>query len=442
MNNSRKIALEILNSVIKNNSYSNIVLNSKLKESKLDDKDKALITEIVYGTLKHKYTIDKILSNFLKAPLEKQDIFLLNMLRMTIYQIKYLTKIPEFAAVNEGVELAKQYKSINASKLVNGVLRNYLRNKDKDYYDENDAVDRLCFLYSFEPWMVKMFIHQYGYDNTEKILMGLNTVPNLTVRINTLKTTYDEAFEKLKKFGYDTEDGVVCAEAIRIIRGKSIEQNPLFREGLITVQDESAMLVGSSMEIVPDISVLDLCSAPGGKATHIAELMNNRGKIRAFDIHKDKLSLIKDNAARLGITIINCDVMDAAVFNKELIDSAQRVLIDVPCSGLGIIRKKPEIKWTKNLHQLRDLKMIQRSIMENAASYVKKDGILLYSTCTINKDENEENIKWFLNKFNNYKIIPLFYGKLDNIIYSDYGVTILPNNFMDGFFVAKLKRLW
>lgn len=441
MNNSRKIAVDILNSVIKNKSYSNIVLNSMLKKSGLEDKDRALTTEIVYGTLKYKYTIDKILSNFLKAPMEKQDVTILNILRTTIYQIRYLTKIPEFAAVNEAVELAKKYKSISASKLTNGVLRNYLRNKNKNFYNENDEIERLCFTYSYEPWMVKMFIHQYGNADTEKILSGLNATPNVTVRVNTLKTNHDDAFEKLKRHGYDVEEGMVCSEALRIIKGKSIEHNPLFKEGLITVQDESAMLVAPSMDIIPDISVLDMCSAPGGKATHIAELMNNRGNIYAFDIHKDKLSLIKDNAERLGVTNISCKVMDALVFNEDLKDSAHRVLIDVPCSGLGIIRKKPEIKWSKNLQQLENIKKIQRSIMENAAFYVKKGGILLYSTCTINKDENEENIKWFLSKFKNYEIVPLFYGKVDNIKYSDYGVTILPNEFMDGFFIAKLKRL-
>jgi len=441
MNNSREIAVEVLNLVINNNSYSNIVLNLKLKKSDLNDKDKALTTEIVYGTLKYKYTIDKILSSFLKSSIEKQDNTILNILRISIYQIRYLSKIPDFAVVNESVEMAKKYKSINASKLVNGVLRNYLRNKDKVFYDKNDKIQELCFKYSFEPWMVKMIINQYG-SNAEEIFKGLNSIPNITVRINNLKTNYNEAFEKLKQYGYNIERGVICKEALRIIKGKSIENNPLFKEGFITVQDESAMLVAHSMDIVSDIFILDMCSAPGGKTTHIAELMNNTGKIYAFDIYEDKLSLIKNNAERLGITNITCKIKDATVFDEKFIDSADRVLIDVPCSGLGIIRKKPEIKWNKTIQQFKDIQKIQRNIMENASKYVKKGGILLYSTCTINKKENEENIKWFLNKFTNYEIIPLFYGKLDNIIYTDYGVTILPNNFMDGFFIAKLKRLW
>lgn len=264
MNNSREIAVEVLNLVINNNSYSNIVLNLKLKKSDLNDKDKALTTEIVYGTLKYKYTIDKILSSFLKSSIEKQDNTILNILRISIYQIRYLSKIPDFAVVNESVEIAKKYKSINASKLVNGVLRNYLRNKDKVFYDKNDKIQELCFKYSFEPWMVKMIINQYG-SNAEEIFKGLNSIPNITVRINNLKTNYNEAFEKLKQYGYNIERGVICKEALRIIKGKSIENNPLFKEGFITVQDESAMLVAHSMDIVSDIFILDMCSAPGGK---------------------------------------------------------------------------------------------------------------------------------------------------------------------------------
>ncbi len=441
MNTTRKIAVDILEAILNKGAYSNIVLNSKLNKSGLEDRDKALVTEIVYGTLKYKYTIDKVLSNYLKYDLKKMDSFILNILRTAIYQMMFLSKIPEFAAVNEAVDLAKKYKSIAASKLVNGVLRNYLRNKAKVHYNDNDMIESLCFKYSYEPWLVKLFVKQYGEERAEQILIGLNSTPAVTLRANSLKTNFEEAFEKLKSLDYDVKEGLVCPEAIRIIRGKSIEQNPLFKEGLATVQDESAMLVAPSMDIIPNITVLDLCSAPGGKATHISELMNNTGSVFAYDIHEDKLTLIEQNSKRLGITNIKCQVLDAAVYNDNLKDSAERVLIDVPCSGLGIIRKKPEIKWTKDLGQLNEIVRIQKSIMNNAAKYVKIGGVLLYSTCTLNKKENEDNVKWFNANFTNYKIEELFYGNLDNIIYDKYGVTILPNEYMDGFFIAKFKRI-
>jgi 16S rRNA (cytosine967-C5)-methyltransferase len=441
MNTTRKVAVDILDSILGKGAYSNIALNSSLNKSGLEDRDKALATEIVYGTLKYKYTIDKILASFLTQDLKKMDSFIVNILRTAIYQILFLDKVPEFAAVNEAVDMAKKNKSVSASRLVNGVLRNYLRNKSKIYYDEKDKVESLCFKYSYEPWLVKLFIEQYGEEKAELILKGLNSTPAVTIRVNSLKINFDEAFEMLKIMEYDVEEGVVCPEAIRIIRGKSVEQNPLFKEGMATVQDESAMLVAPSMDIIPNITVLDLCSAPGGKTTHISELMNNTGKIKAYDIHKDKLALIEQNSKRLGITNIKCDVLDAAVYNEDLKDSAERVLIDVPCSGLGIIRKKPEIKWTKNLKQLKEIIKIQREIMNSSAKYVKIGGVLLYSTCTLNKKENENNVKWFLSNFPNYNIEQLFYGELDNIVYDKYGVTVLPNEYMDGFFIAKFKRI-
>ncbi|MCM0648727.1 16S rRNA (cytosine(967)-C(5))-methyltransferase RsmB [Clostridium swellfunianum] len=441
MNITRKVAVDIIDTILNKGAYSNIALNSTLNKVNLNDRDKGLVTEIVYGTLKYKYTIDKILSSFLKQKLSKMDGYIVSILRTALYQILFLDKVPEFAAVNEAVDIAKKYKSIQASKFVNAVLRNYLRNKSKVFYDENNKIEAICFKYSYEPWMVKFFVEQYGEEKGELILNGLNSTPGVTVRVNNLKTNFDEAIRKLKDMEYDVKDGVVCPEAIRILKGKSIEKNPLFMEGLITVQDESAMLVAPSMDVIPNIKVLDLCSAPGGKTTHISELMNNTGKVQAYDIHKDKLPLIEQNSKRLGITNIQCDVLDASAYNEALRDSAERVLIDVPCSGLGIIRKKPEIKWTKDLKQLKEIIKIQRNIMGNAAKYVKIGGVLLYSTCTLNKKENEDNVRWFVSNFPNYSIEKLYYGELDNILYDEYGVTILPNEYMDGFFIVKFRRI-
>ncbi|AVQ37167.1 16S rRNA (cytosine(967)-C(5))-methyltransferase RsmB [Clostridium sporogenes] len=441
MDNAREVALDVLKAVLYEGAYSNIVLNKKLNKSNLKDNDKALITEIVYGTLKYKETLDIIIQSYLKNPIKTMDKNIANILRITIYQIRYLDKIPSFAAVNEAVEMSKKI-SIKYSKLVNGVLRNYIRTyKNKKFYDDRNNLEKFSFIYSCPKWLIKMFISQYGIETAEKILKGLNERPNITVRVNNLKIDYDEAFEKLDEYGYNIEEGYICPEAIQIIKGKNIEKNPLFIEGDITVQDESAMLVAPSMELTEESIVLDLCSAPGGKTTHISEIINNKSKVYAYDVHQNKLSLIEENAKRLGIKNIETDVCDAAVFNKELKEIAHRVLMDVPCSGLGIIRKKPEIKWTKNEKEIKNIIDIQRKIMNNGASYLKKGGILLYSTCTLNKEENEENINWFLKKHKNFKIEHLYYGDVDNIIYHKEGfVSILPNDKMDGFFIAKLKK--
>ncbi|MBU3110719.1 16S rRNA (cytosine(967)-C(5))-methyltransferase RsmB [Clostridium lacusfryxellense] len=441
MNNSRLVAIVVIEKVLNENAYSNIVLGLELNKSELSDKDKALVTEIVYGTLKYKYSIDKILLRYVKKGIDKLESFVLNILRISIYQIRFLDKVPSFAAVNEAVNLTKKMSNVGASKLVNGVLRSYLRDPDVKYYNEEDNIDRLCFEYSFTKALVKLFIKQYGSESAERILKGLNYKPDVTVRVNTLKLTYKEIWEKLIENGYNIEKGYACPSAIRIIKGKNIENNLLFNDGNITVQDESAMLAAHSMDLLPNLNVLDLCSAPGGKTTHIAELMGNTGRVRAFDIHKNKLSLIKDNLNRIGITNTTCDEMDATEYSEELLESADRVLIDVPCSGLGIIRKKPEIKWSKNLRDIDGIIDIQRKIMENASQYVKKGGVLLYSTCTLNKNENEGNVDWFIESHPEFNIEPVFYGEFDNINYSDKGyVTIFPNEYMDGFFIAKIRK--
>lgn len=442
MSSGRKVIVDVLEQVLTKGAYSNIALGAELNKSNLKDKDKGLVTEVVYGTLKYKYTIDKILSSYVKNGLKKVDSYVLNILRSAVYQMKYLDKIPDFAAVNEAVELAKKKVSLGASKFVNGVLRSYLRNEKNSGFKAKNKVEELCYEYSFEEWMVRLFIKQYGEEKTEQILKGLNKVPKITFRVNPLKCSYDDAEDKLKELDYDIEEGYVCPEAIIINKGKNIENNPLFMEGLLTVQDESAMLVAPSMDLEDNLLVLDLCSAPGGKTTHISEIMNNTGKIKAYDIHKHKLSLITNTAERLGITNIECDIMDASAYNDSLADIADRVLIDVPCSGLGIIGKKPEIKWTKNNVQLKDIRDIQRKIMINASKYVKVGGKIVYSTCTLNKEENDENVKWFIKNVPGFKIEALNYGNSENIIYEEDGtVTILPNEAMDGFYIAKFIRV-
>jgi len=441
MDNSRLVAIKVIEKVLNDNAYSNIVLGLELNKSELSDKDKALVTEIVYGTLKYKYTIDKILLTYVKKGIDKLESFVLNILRISVYQIRYLDKVPSFAAVNEAVNLTKKRSNLGASKLVNGVLRSYLRDIDAKYYNEEDNIERLCFEYSFTKALVKLFIKQYGSEKAEEILRGLNHKPDVTVRVNTLKLTYEEIWKKLIENGYNIEKGYVCQDAIRIIKGKNVENNPLFNDGNITVQDESAMLTAISMDLKQNMKVLDLCSAPGGKTTHIAEIMGNTGHVSAFDIHENKLSLIKENLKRIGITNTTCDVSDATIYNPSLFESADRVLIDVPCSGLGIIRKKPEIKWSKHINNIKGIIDTQRLIMENASKYIKKGGVIVYSTCTLNKEENESNIDWFIELHPEFKIEPMFYGEHDNIRYNDKGyVTIFPNEYMDGFFIAKIIK--
>jgi len=273
-------------------------------------------------------------------------------------------------------------------------------------------------------------------------MAGLNETPKVTVRVNEFKSEFEEVFERLEALGYNVEEGYACPEAIAIEGGKSIENNELFKEGFITVQDESAMIVAPLLDLKEGETVLDLCSAPGGKTTHIAELLGNTGRVLAFDLHEHKLALVKENAERLGFTNIEYNVMDATKLNSDYVSIADKILLDVPCSGLGIIRKKPEIKWNKTRQQLKDIIPVQREIMENSWEYLKPEGIMIYSTCTLNKEENEDNVKWFLDKHKDAQIEKIYVGKNSNFIYSEEGtLTILPNDSMDGFFIAKIKKV-
>ena len=378
-----------------------------------------------------------IISNYIKD-ISLMDERVLNILRMAIYQMHFLDKVPEFAACNEAVELAKQI-SVQDSKLVNGILRSYTKNPDD--MDVKDKIDRLVYQYSYEPWFIRMIYKQYGEENGRKILSGLNATPKVTVRVNASKGEYDEVFERLEEMGYDVEEGYACPEAIIIKGGSSIENNELFREGLITVQDESAMLVSPLLDLNPGDVALDLCAAPGGKTTHIAELLENEGKVYSFDLHENKLSLINENLERLGLNNVEVEAMDATKLNSKYVASADKVLIDVPCSGLGIIRKKPEIKWNKSRKALKDLVPTQRAIMENAWVYLKNGGTMIYSTCTLNTEENQDNVEWFLNKYKDAKVEKIFLGNMDNFIYNNDGsLTILPNEYMDGFYIAKISK--
>ncbi|MGL4847951.1 MAG: 16S rRNA (cytosine(967)-C(5))-methyltransferase RsmB [Clostridium sp.] len=438
--NSRSIAIKVLNRVLLEGAYSNIALSKELNESDLNSKDKALATEIVYGTLRRKRTLDIVIGSFVRD-LSMMDKRILNILRAAIYQLRFLDKIPSYAACNEAVEAAKKI-SLKDSKLVNGILRNYLKKEGKVRIKFPNEIEKISFEYSFEPWLVKLFIEQYGEEKAKVIMRGLNKTPGITIRVNKLKNSFGEAYNELEELGYNIEKGDLAKDAILIKNGSSIESNKLFVEGKCTVQDQSAMLASYVLNPEKGDTVLDICSAPGGKTTHIGEILENTGKILAFDIHENKLNLIKENCTRLGITNVEVSQMDATVLNEELINKADKVLIDVPCTGFGIISRKPEIKWNKRENTMGLITKIQRRIMKNSWEYLKSGGTMVYSTCTINKKENEENVRWFLENFKDAELELLNVGKMENIEYTRDGmVTILPNKNMDGFFIAKIKKM-
>lgn len=442
----REVSFKVLCMVFINSAYSNLALNSELKNNELNDADRALTTEIVYGTIKYKYTVDHILDSFLKKGIKSLNVETLIILEMSMYQIIKLTKVPDFAVVNEANEIAKKHCSLYEVKLINGVLRNFLRNKNRLNSERLNHIQKLCVEYSFKPEMVKFFLKQYGESRLIEILKGSNLIPAVTIRANRLKTDRKELKSILSELGYTLEDGVISKEALYVKKGRGIEKCSYFKDGFFSIQDESAMIPVMALDIescnnTEDLEIFDMCSAPGGKTAYMAEILKNKGRITAFDIHKNKMSLIESNIERLGIKNVSAKVMDSSKYNDSLKDKADLALLDVPCTGLGIIRKKPEIKWVKNLSNVDELVTIQRNILLNSSKYLKKGGCMVYSTCTLDKKENEENIYWFLENNKNFKIEPIYIGSRRNILYENGLVTVLPDEQLDGFFIAKLRKI-
>ncbi|MGL5347368.1 MAG: 16S rRNA (cytosine(967)-C(5))-methyltransferase RsmB [Peptostreptococcaceae bacterium] len=438
---AREIAFKVLCDIEENSNYSNIAINKHFKKYEMTNQDRGLATEIIYGVVENKYYLDYIIDKLSKIKTQKLSTCVKILLRMGIYQIAFLDSISEYAAVNETVNLVKKYDNRSAG-FVNAILRNILRSKEEVLKVEVDSkIMYLSTKYSYSPWMIKNWILKFGEEFTEDLLEANNEKPNLYLRVNTLKTTKEELIEKLKDQDIKAHIVPGIDEAIRVENLKDIENNELFKNGLFTVQDISSMLIGKVINPKESSLILDVCSAPGGKTTHLATLMNNTGKVVARDVFEHKLNLIQNTVDRLGLTNVEVENFDASQIDENSIDKFDYVLADVPCSGLGIIRRKPEIKY-KTKAELKDLPTIQKQILETASKYVKVNGVLVYSTCTIQDNENIEVINEFLKENDNFELVPIdnINVDLDN---EDKGyLKIYPNiHGMDGFFISKLRRV-
>lgn len=442
---ARIVAVKTLYDIDEKKAYSNIKLNEYFKKYDLSSIDRAFASEIVYGTIRWRMKIDYLIKKFSKPKLRDINKWTLNCIRAAVYQIYFMDRVPEFAAVNQAVEISK-IKDKRSSAFVNGVLRNILRNKDEfNNIKEKDVTKRLSIEYSHPEWMVKKFIKSYGEKFSRELMDANNKSPELSVRVNTLKTNRERIIELLSRKDVEVK-GRPIEEGL-ILRGfSSLEKSEEMSTGLITIQDESSMLVAKILEPMPGERIMDLCSAPGGKTTHIAQLMKNKGEIIAFDIHEHKLELVKSNAKRLGIDIIRTHLNDASVYQEKFNEYADRVLIDAPCSGIGLLRKKPEIRWNLSEEDIYKLEKIQYDIIKNGAKYVKKGGILVYSTCTITEEEDENILNRFLNEHNNFEIVDicsLLPKEITSSTCRNGYIKLFPNTHStDGFFIAKLKRKW
>ncbi|WP_130806839.1 16S rRNA (cytosine(967)-C(5))-methyltransferase RsmB [Senegalia massiliensis] len=443
-NNARKIAIEILELIENEKAYSNIEINKKVKLLE-DIREQNFVRELVYGVLENKLYIDNIISQFSNTKINKIDNIILQILRTGVYQIYFMKNIPDSAVCNEAVKITKNKNKKRLSGFVNGILRNISRNKNKEFLPDKSTklVDYLSIKYSHPKWMVKHFIDDYNEDFTEKLLSFNNEKPPLIIRVNRLKIDRESLMNKFMDYNIKTERTKYSKDGLVVHKPKNITGLEEFKKGFFTIQDESSQLVAQIMNPKEGSNVIDVCSAPGGKSTHIAELMNNKGSILSRDIFKHKLNLIKQNSKRLGIDIINTENFDALKFDKRIQGSMDYCLVDAPCSGLGLLRRKPDIRWNKSKEDIDDLSNIQLNILKVASKYLKKDGILIYSTCTISKKENTHVINKFLKDNINYKLekIDKLYFEGKSILEEGH-ITLLPNiHGTDGFFIAKIKRI-
>ncbi len=448
MDKPREIALKTLVSIEQEKSYSNIILNKMIKENSkiLSEKDKAFISELVYGIISMKLTLDEIIKKYSNIKIKKISIWILNVLRMGIYQIIFLDKVPKSAAVNESVNLAKRYGHKASSNFVNAILRKI----NKSDYDElfliKNDIERISKTRSMPEWIIEELLKDRKIEEVDEICKNLNNRPKVQIRVNTLKTTKQELETILQKedINYSEIEEMPNFLDTNI---KNIENFEYFKKGYFTVQDISAGLTAEILSPEENEIILDACAAPGGKTTYMAELMKNKGEIIAWDIHKHRVDLIKENASRLGIDIIKAETQDSTKFNPKYENYFDKILLDVPCLGIGVIKRKPDIKWQKSDKDIQEIVDLQLKILENISRYLKPGGFLVYSTCSILKEENEEQIEKFLEKHSEYERVSIdeinTLGNIEDIKkkFTKNGYfKIEPDESKDGFFIEKLRK--
>lgn len=434
---TREIALKTLYKINEEEAYSNIALDEEIKQNrnKLTEKDIGLISEITYGVTTWRLTLDSIVKKYSKIRLKKISPWILNILRMGIYQIVFLDKIPKSAAVNESVNLSKRYGHTSSSNFVNAILRKVDKKDYEELFQIKDDVERVSKTTSMPEWIIKELMKNNKMDKVEEICKNSNLKPKITIRVNIIKTTPSELKLKLDERNIEYSETKI-EEFINLKKVKNIENLDLFKEGYFTIQDLSAGLTAISLNPKPNEYVLDACSAPGGKTTHIAELMQNKGKIEAWDIHEHRVKLVQKNARRLGIEIIKTDVQDAMEFNEKYVEKFDKILLDVPCLGIGVIKRKPDIKWQRKQEDIEKITNIQKKILQNCSKYLKPNGILVYSTCSILEDENMAIIEEFLNENKEFEKTNIVINQKE----INGEITIMPNDEQDGFFICKLQK--
>ena len=437
---SRGVAIKLLNRIERSDAYMDKLLDMELKTDELSNVDKNLLAELVHGVMRWQGRLDYLLNSFTHGNFSKTEVNLKNTLRIALYQLMFLTRMPHYAAVNEAVEFIKRLRGDKTANFVNAVLRNIIRNmNDIQYPNKNDhAVHYLSVYYSHPQWMVKRWKARFDFAEMEKFLSANNEIPPLTLCINKLKTTPSEFLAMLDKEEIPYEGSQFIDFFIRVKTLTGIAQMDIFRQGYFSIQDESQALPVLLLNPQPGERMIDMCAAPGGKTMLSAQLMKNSGEILAVDKFDHKLSLLKNAADRLGITNITLLTADASQLETE---PAMKVLLDAPCSGFGTLRKKPDIKWKREIEDIIALAKLQEQLLERAATLVLPGGILVYSTCTTEPEENELLIKKFLERHQEFKLDDASKFVNKNLVNPDGFVMTYPHrHHIDGGFAARLIK--
>lgn len=423
----RELALEILIEVNEHGQYSHLMLRDVLdKYQFLEKQERAFLTRLVEGTLERQIELDYILDSFSKVKVRKMKPLIRNLLRMSIYQLKYMDKVPDSAVCNEAVKLAGKRGFRQLSGFVNGVLRNIARKKESISYPK-EKTENYSIRYSIPKWMVEMWIKDYGEEKTKAILEGFFKEKALWIRTNLTAVSPNELYQVLLDEGVTVEKSKTLDYAFGISGFDYLAGLESFQKGLFYVQDISSMMVAEAASPKEGDYVIDVCAAPGGKSTHIAEKLKGSGMVEARDLTEYKVSLIEENIKRHGLSNIKAVCMDATVFDDASAGKADVLVCDLPCSGLGVMGKKTDIRYKMTPEKQKDLVDLQRKILSTVEGYLKSQGTLIYSTCTIHKQENEENVKWFLKNYPQYSLISM--------------EQMLPGETSaDGFFIAKLVK--
>lgn len=441
---AREVALNVLTSVDENAAYSNLLLNRSLQQAELSPADAGLVTELVYGTIARQATLDYFLNLFIKSEVKRLNPWVRSLARMSLYQIRYLDRIPAHAAVNEAVEIAKKRGHQGIASMINGVLRSVLREGDKlAIPDDLPTAERIALQHSHPQWLVERWIAQYGEETAEAVCEANNQPPKVSIRVNALKADRDELLRELESEGRTVRASELSQSGIIVESGGNMANDHLYRDGRFSIQDESSMLVAEALAAESGMSVLDCCAAPGGKTAHIAEKMGNKGRIVANDLHEHKQGLIMEQAERLGLSCIQPSVGDAMALKDQFEPASfDRVLLDAPCSGFGVIRRKPDLRWAKTPDDTASIARLQRQMLNAVAGLVKPGGILVYSTCTIEREENQRAVAEFLRDHAEFVAEPFEVPALESLPQAGgAGVQILPNQFgSDGFYIARLRR--